>query len=72
MLLRYKKCVVAEQNLGQLVALLRGRINGFVPYQYNKVMGQPFNVQDLVKQFCALIDGKADVDNGSTFISKVL
>ena len=71
-LLRYKKCVVAEQNLGQLVALLRGRINGFVPYQYNKVMGQPFNVQDLVKQFCALIDGKADVDNGSTFISKVL
>ena len=35
-------------------------------------MGQPFNVQDLVKQFCALIDGKADVDNGSTFISKVL
>ena len=71
-LLKYPKCVVAEQNLGQLVALLRGRINGFVPYQYNKVMGQPFSVADLVKEFSALIDGKANVDNGDTFISKVL
>lgn len=71
-LLKYPKCVVAEQNLGQLVALLRGRINGFVPYQYNKVMGQPFSVADLVKEFSALIDGKANVDNGNTFISKVL
>lgn len=52
---KYEKVVVAEQNLGQLAALLRIRINDFSPYQYNKVMGQPFVVNELVKSFEALI-----------------
>ena len=52
---KYEKVVVAEQNLGQLAALLRIRINEFSPYQYNKVMGQPFVVNELVKSFEALI-----------------
>ena len=54
-LLRYKKLVVAEQNLGQLAAYLRSRVDGFVPYQFNEVKGQPFVVSELVKAFETLI-----------------
>ena len=52
---RYNKVVVAEQNLGQLAALLRIRINNFAPYQYNQVKGQPFVVQELVQGFERLL-----------------
>ena len=52
---RYKKVVVAEQNLGQLAALLRIRINHFAPYQYNQVKGQPFVVTELVTTFEKLL-----------------
>ena len=48
---RYKKVVVAEQNLGQFRAYLRIRINGFVPYKFNQVKGQPFVVSELVNAF---------------------
>ncbi len=48
---KYKKVVVAEQNLGQLAAYLRMNVDGFVPYQYNEVKGQPFVVSQLVKSF---------------------
>lgn len=48
---RYKKVVVAEQNLGQLAIYLRGQIDGFAPYQYNEVKGQPFVVSELVTAF---------------------
>lgn len=54
-LLKYKKVVVAEQNLGQLAALLRIRINHFAPLQYNQVKGQPFVVSKLVKGFEKII-----------------
>jgi len=50
-LLKYKKVVVAEQNLGQLAAYLRTKVDGFVPYQFNQVKGQPFVVSELVKAF---------------------
>ena len=50
-LLRYKKVVVAEQNLGQLAAFLRIRVNHFAPYKYNRVKGQPFVVSELVEGF---------------------
>ncbi|MBQ8127172.1 MAG: 2-oxoacid:acceptor oxidoreductase subunit alpha [Prevotella sp.] len=50
-LLRYKKVVVAEQNLGQLAAYLRSRVDGFVPYQFNEVKGQPFSTSTLIKYF---------------------
>ncbi len=55
---RYKKVVVAEQNLGQFAAYLRMKVDGFVPYQYNEVKGQPFVVADLVASFNTIIDGK--------------
>ena len=70
-MLRYPKVVVAEQNLGQLAALLRIRINGFVPYQYNEVKGQPFNVSDLVKNFERLITHEVD-NSGDYFNTLVL
>ena len=70
-MLRYPKVVVAEQNLGQLAALLRIRINGFVPYQYNEVKGQPFNVSDLVDHFERLITHEAD-NSGDYFNTLVL
>lgn len=70
-MLKYKKVVVAEQNLGQLAALLRIRINGFVPYQYNEVKGQPFNVADLVKNFEMLITHEVD-NTGDYFVTRVL
>lgn len=50
-LLKYKRVVVAEQNLGQLAALLRIRVNNFSPYQYNQVKGQPFLVHELIDGF---------------------
>jgi 2-oxoglutarate ferredoxin oxidoreductase subunit alpha len=50
-LMKYKKVVVAEQNLGQLAAYLRAKVDGFVPYQFNQVKGQPFVVSELTKAF---------------------
>ena len=50
-LLKYKKVVVAEQNLGQLAAYLRSKVDGFVPEQFNQVKGQPFVVSELTQYF---------------------
>ena len=55
-LLRYPKVVVAEQNMGQLAAYLRMKVDGLVPYQYNKVTGQPFQVSELVEAFDKIMD----------------
>ena len=53
---KYKKVVVAEQNLGQLAAYLRAKVDGFAPYQFNQVKGQPFVVSELKKAFAAIIN----------------
>ena len=50
-LTKYNKVVVAEQNMGQLAAYLRMKIDGFVPRQFNEVKGQPFVVEELKKAF---------------------
>ena len=55
-LMKYKKVVVAEQNLGQLTAYLRAKVDGFVPYQFNQVKGQPFVVSELVESFEEIIN----------------
>ena len=49
------KVVVAEQNMGQLAAYLRMKVDGFVPYQFNQVKGQPFVVEELVNAFNEII-----------------
>lgn len=55
-LLKYKKVIVAEQNMGQLAGYLRMKIDSFTPYQYNEVKGQPFNVSTLVEAFLKIIN----------------
>ena len=53
---KYKKVVVAEQNLGQFASYLRMKIDNFTPYQFNEVKGQPFVVAELVAAFNKIID----------------
>ena len=53
---KYKKVVVAEQNLGQLAAYLRGKVDGEKIYQFNQVKGQPFVVAELTKAFEEIIN----------------
>ena len=53
---KYKKAVVAEQNMGQFAGFLRMKIDGFVPAQFNQVKGQPFLVSELVDTFTKLIN----------------
>ena len=50
-LLKYPKVVVAEQNMGQLAAWLRMKVDGFVPQRFNQVKGRPFVVNELVEAF---------------------
>ena len=52
---KYPKVVVAEQNMGQLAAWLRMKVDGFVPLQFNQVKGQPFVVNELVEAFSPLL-----------------
>lgn len=47
----FKKIIVAEQNLGQLAGYLTEKIPGLVVSRYNKVDGQPFVVEALIKEF---------------------
>lgn len=44
---KFKKILVCEINLGQFVAYLRDKVPGMAYYQYNKVKGLPFTVQEL-------------------------
>ena len=56
---KYKKVVVAEQNLGQFAAYLRMMVDGLAPSQFNEVKGQPFVVAELVKAFNNILDAEA-------------
>jgi len=53
---KYPKVVVAEQNMGQLAAYLRMKVDNFVPAQFNQVKGQPFVVSELVEAFKKILD----------------
>ena len=53
---KYPKVVVAEQNMGQLAAWLRMKVDGSVPAQYNEVKGQPFKVAELVEAFTKILN----------------
>ena len=57
-LTKYKKVVVAEQNMGQLAAYLRMKVDNFVPAQFNQVKGQPFVVEELTNAFEEIINKK--------------
>lgn len=53
---KYKKAVVVEQNNGQFVNYLRGKVPGFNPYKFNRVKGQPFIVGRLVEEFTKILE----------------
>ena len=53
---RYKKIVVAEQNMGQLAGYLRMKVEGIHLHQFNQVKGQPFVVQELVEAFTKIME----------------
>ncbi len=53
---KYKKVVVAEQNMGQFAGYLRMKIDNFTPYQFNEVKGQPFVVSELVDAFTEILN----------------
>ena len=55
-MMKYPKVVVAEQNMGQLAAWLRMKVDGFVPAQYNEVKGQPFKTSELVNAFTEILN----------------
>ena len=53
---KYKKIVVAEQNMGQLAGFLRMKVEGVHLHQFNQVKGQPFVVQELVNAFTKIME----------------
>ncbi|KAA6348418.1 2-oxoglutarate oxidoreductase subunit KorA [termite gut metagenome] len=55
---KYKKIVVAEQNMGQFAAILRARVPEIALHPFNRVKGQPFNVVRLVEEFTKIAEEK--------------
>jgi 2-oxoglutarate ferredoxin oxidoreductase subunit alpha len=52
---KFKKVVVCELNKGQLSQVLKARFTKQEFLQYNKVLGLPFSVSDLVEKFKNLL-----------------
>lgn len=53
-----KKVVVAELNNGQFAKYLRQNLGNIDFLQYNKIMGLPFTVEELIKHFNELMEEK--------------
>ncbi len=53
---RFKKILVCEINLGQFAAYLRDKLPGNNYYQYNKIQGLPFTVQELEDAVIKLLE----------------
>lgn len=53
---KYKKVIVAEQNLGQFAGYLRMKVPGVALSQFNQVKGQPFVTSELVNAFTKLLE----------------
>lgn len=53
---RYKKIVVAEQNMGQFAGYLQTKIENIKLHRYNEVKGQPFAVATLVEEFTKIME----------------
>lgn len=56
LLKRFKKVLVAEQNMGQFAGYLRMKVPGANIYQYNRVEGQPFVTRQLVDAIIKLME----------------
>jgi 2-oxoglutarate ferredoxin oxidoreductase subunit alpha len=55
---KYKKIVVAEQNLGQFATILRAKMPGINFHQFNRVKGQPFNILRLMEEFTKIMEDR--------------
>lgn len=55
---KFKKIVVAEINNGQFASYLRSMYPEFTYKQYNKVMGLPFTVAELMNNFNQILEEK--------------
>ena len=53
---KYKKVMVAEQNMGQFASVLRNKVPGANIYQYNRVEGQPFVTREIVDALIKLME----------------
>lgn len=53
---RFKKIIICELNKGQLSFILKSKYTQFEFAQYNKVMGLPFSVSDLVAKFTTILN----------------
>ena len=53
---KYKKIIVAEQNLGQFAGYLRMKVPGLNINQFNQVKGQPFVTRELIDAFTKLLE----------------
>lgn len=53
---KYKKIVVAEQNMGQFAGYLQTKISDIKLHRYNEVKGQPFTVATLVDEFTKIME----------------
>jgi 2-oxoglutarate ferredoxin oxidoreductase subunit alpha len=53
---QFKKILVCEINLGQFAAYLRDQVPGNNFYQFNKVKGLPFTVQELEDAVIKLLE----------------
>jgi 2-oxoglutarate ferredoxin oxidoreductase subunit alpha len=53
---KFKKIVVCELNSGQFASHLRSKLKlkGEI-LQYNKVQGQPFTVEELLRHFSTIL-----------------
>ena len=53
---KYRKVVVAEQNMGQFAGYLQTKIGDIKLHRYNEVKGQPFTVATLVEEFTKIME----------------
>lgn len=56
LLRKYKKIIVAEQNLGQFAGYLRMKVPGIELHQFNQIKGQPFVTRELIDAFTKLLE----------------
>ena len=52
---KYKKIIVCELNKGQFIHVLKSQFSNIEFLQYNKIMGLPFSVTDLMAKFKNII-----------------
>ena len=55
---KFKKIIVCELNQGQFIRYLRDKLPGHNYFQYNKVNGLPFTIDELKKAIIKLVEDK--------------